>query len=101
GREQQLVFALRAHHRLSDHDIRAVQRLVCAEAEVDLVRERDLERIAFYRTAMRARVGLDRRQRARVASRRGPCERAGSQCGIACAFRGETAVAGETPGPAD
>src|SRR2546426_11366050 len=52
--EEQLVLPLRPHHRLADEDVGSRQRLVRAQAQIDLVGDRHVEGIALDRRAMRS-----------------------------------------------
>ena len=65
-REQELVLALRAHHRLADEDVRAGHRFVRREALRDLLASGDLERVALDGCAVRCARGRDGRELSRV-----------------------------------
>ena len=96
--EQELVLALRTHHRLPDEDVRAGHRFVGFEALRHLLRQRDLERIPFHVCAVRAACRSDGSELARVLPRRGAREGAGSERCVAGAVGGEPPVAGKPPG---
>ena len=69
GRDEHLVLALGAHHRDGDLDVRVLHALFRPQAEVDLVREGDRERVALERGSILARLT---RRRVRARSGAGP-----------------------------
>ena len=77
--EQELVLALRAHHRLADEDVRAGHRFVGFEALRHLLRERNLERVPLDRRAVRSACRSDGSELSRVLPGRGAREGAGSE----------------------
>ena len=100
GREQHLVLALRPHGCLGDDDVLVPKRCLGAEAEVDLVGERDVERVDRDRRAVAARARLDRRERAAAPDRRRERERGRAPGGRDRALGVEAPVAREAPGAA-
>ncbi len=86
--EEELALAQGADQRLRDLHVRVAERLLGAQAERDLVRERDRERIALDRRAVRAGAGLERRERPRGRPARRGREGAGAQRGVAARLRG-------------
>ena len=100
GREQHLVLALGAHRGLRDDDLVVPQRRLGAEAEVDLVGERDVERVDRDRRAVAPRARLDRRERAGAPDRGRERERGRAPGGRDGAVGVEAPVAREAPGAA-
>jgi hypothetical protein len=96
--EQELVLALRAHHRLADEDVRARHRFVGFEALRHLLRERNIEWVTLDRRAVCAACGSYGSELSRVLSWGRAREGAGSEGRVACAVRGKPAVTGEPPG---
>jgi hypothetical protein len=94
------VLTLRAHHRLADEDILSFEGLVSAQAEVDLVCDRYVERIALDRRAMCTGPRLQRRKPSRVHSGRGAGKRVGAKCSVTRAVDRQPSIARESPGAA-
>src|SRR5262249_59575233 len=101
GRQQQLVLGARPHHHLADDDVRPLKGGVRTETEVDLVGERDGERILRDLADVTPGTRLDGHQVSRVPA----CSRAreaGRAAGrIARSLLRQAAVAGEAPGAVD
>jgi hypothetical protein len=95
--DEDLVLALGADRSRRHLHVLVLQRALGAQAEVDLFRERDGERVALDRCAELALRRLDRRELPAMASRRclGKGARLGG-CGLG-ALRVEAPVAGEAP----
>jgi hypothetical protein len=68
------VLALGAHHGDGDLDVRVLHALFRAQAEVDLVGERDGERVLLECGAVLARVRFDGSELRPVPAGRGACE---------------------------
>ena len=82
-------------------DLRLPHALLGAQAEIDLLRERDVERVALHRSSVVAALPVQRSERRLVAARRGAGERDGSQRGVAGGGLVEPPFAGEAPGAVD
>ena len=101
GGEEQLLLALRPDRGLRHLDVGMAKRLLGAQAERDLLVDRDVERVALHRRAVRPRARVDRGEGAvrRPAGRRR--ESVGAERGVARALGREPPVGGEPPGAAD
>jgi hypothetical protein len=95
------VLPLRAHHRLADENIGSSERRVRSQAELDLVRDRHVERIAFDRGPMRAGSRLQLCELSRVQACRGAGEGAGAKRGLPRSLGGQPPIAGKPPRPSD
>ena len=82
-------------------DLRQAHALLGAQAEVDLLRQRHVERVALERGSIVAGRGVERDERGLVTARSGARERGGSQRGVAGGRLVEPAHAGEPPGAVD
>jgi len=96
--EQELVLALRAHHRLADENLRAGHRFVGFEALRHLLRERNIERVTLDRRAVCATCGSYGSESSRMLPWGGAREGAGSEGRVACAVCGKPPVTSEPPG---
>src|SRR2546422_1752405 len=99
--EKELVLTDGAYRRLCHLDLRATQPVLGAQAEVDLLTQRDGERVALDRGAVGAALRDERGERALVASRRRAGEPARTERGGAGALRVQPPVAREAPGAAN
>src|SRR5581483_5350089 len=100
--EEELALAPGADGRLGDLHVRVAERLPGAQAERDLVVERDRERVALDRGAVGAGAGLEGREHERALRGAARCgrETVGAERGVARSLRREAAVGGEAPRPA-
>ena len=101
GGDEHLVLALGAHHRDGDLDVGVLHALFRAQAEIDLVRERDRERIALERRSILARLRVDRRERGPVPAGRGAREGGCPERGVAGRRVVQPPDPGEPPGAVD
>ncbi len=97
GGDQNLVLALGSHHRPAQDEVSALERLLRAQAVLDLLGQRDVERIPLHGRPVCAGVGRDRSEGARIPPAGRARERARAQRGVAGPVRGEPPVAGEAP----
>ena len=97
------MLALGANHGERHLHVRVLHALLRAEAEVDLLRERNRERIALHRSSVLAALRVDGSEGSdvRVTARRGLCERARPEGCVARPGLVEPAFAGEAPGAVD
>ncbi len=93
------MLPLRAHRRGGHLHVLVLERALGPEAELDLVRERNLERVALERRAELARSRLDRSEVAAMPTRRGLGEGAGLLGSGRRSLGAQAPVAGEAPGP--
>ena len=101
GGEEELSLALGAQRRLGDLDVGVAQRLLDAQAERDLVVERNGEGVSLDRRPVRAGARLERRERPRLGAAGRGGEPAGAERSVARSLGREPAVGGEPPGAAD
>ena len=95
------MLSLRADRGRGDLHVLVRERLLGAQAELDLLRERHRERVALDRRAELAARRRDRRQLAAVPTAGGLRKSGRLASGRLGAVLVEPAVAGEPPGPAD
>ena len=95
------MLALGADRGRGDLDVLVRERLLGAQAEVDLLGDRHRERVALERRAELATRRLERRELAAVPARGGLRERGRLASGRLGALLVEPPVAGEAPGAAD
>src|SRR6187551_300177 len=101
GRDEELVLALCADRRGGDLHVLVLQRLLGAQAELDLLRDGNGERVAVDDGAELAAGRLDRGQRANVSAGRGFREGNRLARRLLRAVRVELPLAGEAPGAVD
>ena len=99
--DEHLVLPVRAHERRPDGHVGVLHAVLRLQAEVDLVRDRDREGVAFERRSVLRGRRLDRRERAAVAAGSRLRERRRAERRLAGARVGRTPVARESPRPVD
>jgi hypothetical protein len=104
GRLERTLLLLGADGRLGDLDVHVAHRALGPEAQLDLLGERHVHRVALRGAPVVASRDGDRREldaAAALTARARPSERDRAlRCGTS-AFGGEPAVAGESPGAVD
>ena len=101
------MLALRANHRQGHLDLRQLHALFGAQAEVDLLRERHVERVALERGSVLAADRVERGERGLVTPRsrarkgRRPQRRLPGTCLVEPAFAGESPRAVDEDADAD
>ena len=101
GGHEQLLLPLRPQERRAHLHVLVLYRALGPQAVLDLVGERDLERVLVDRSPVLALGRLERSERALVAARRGFRESGRTFRGGAGALGAQVVVAGEPPGAAD
>ena len=99
--DEQLPFALRAAERLRHLHVAVGERALGPQAVLDLLGERDLDRVVLDRRPVGAGRRLDRGKSAAVVARRGLRERDRPPGRLARDLLREPPVAGEPPGASD